>query len=131
MKKFLLWIALVMMLCFVSMPSLAEPVNINVEEPFTWVHLATVGGAAAFTLLVVQFIKAPLDRVWKLPTRLVVYVIALTVMLVATAFTSGLDIETVLLSFCNALLAALSAYGMYELTFAKADKPPEVNGSVY
>ncbi|MBO5500651.1 MAG: hypothetical protein J6A48_01365, partial [Clostridia bacterium] len=83
------------------------------------------------TLLVVQFIKAPLDRVWKLPTRLVVYVIALTVMLVATAFTSGLDIETVLLSFCNALLAALSAYGMYELTFAKADKPPEVNGSVY
>lgn len=57
--------------------------------------------------------------------------IALAAMLVATAFTSGLNIENVLLSLCNALLSALSAYGMYELTFAKVDKPPEVNGSIY
>ena len=28
-------------------------------EPFTWQYLASIAGAAAFTLLVVQFLKAP------------------------------------------------------------------------
>jgi Kef-type K+ transport system membrane component KefB len=130
MKKFLFLVALVLLICCAVAPALAESISSD-TEPFTWAYLGTIGGAAAFTLLVVQFIKAPLDRVWKLPTRLVAYVIALGVMLVATAFTSGLNIENVLLSLCNALLAALSAYGMYELTFAKTEKPPEENGSIY
>lgn len=124
MKKFFIWIALALLICFAATPAMAEAIE-TTAEPFTWAYLSTIAGAAAFTLLVVQFIKAPLDKVWKLPTRFVAYVIALTVMLVATAFTSGLNIDNVLLSVCNALLAALSAYGMYELTFAKADKPPE------
>lgn len=124
MKKFLFLFALVLLICCAVAPALAEAIS-GETEPFTWAYLGTIGGAAAFTLLVVQFIKAPLDKVWKLPTRFVAYVIALAVLLVATAFTSGLNVETVLLSLCNALLAALSAYGMYELTFAKADKPPE------
>lgn len=130
MKKFWIWIALALLICCAAAPALAETIGAE-TEPLTWAYLGTIGGAAAFTLLVVQFIKAPLDRVWKLPTRLVAYVIALGVMLVATAFTSGLNIENVLLSLCNALLAALSAYGMYELTFAKTEKPPEENGSIY
>lgn len=124
MKKFLFLFALVLLICCAVAPALAEAIE-TTAEPFTWAYLSTIAGAAAFTLLVVQFIKAPLDKVWKLPTRFVAYVIALAVLLVATAFTSGLNVETVLLSLCNALLAALSAYGMYELTFAKADKPPE------
>lgn len=124
MKKFLFLFALVLLICCAVAPALAEAIS-GETEPFTWAYLGTIGGAAAFTLLVVQFIKAPLDKVWKLPTRFVAYVIALAVLLVATAFTSGLNIDNVLLSVCNALLAALSAYGMYELTFAKADKPPE------
>lgn len=124
MKKFWFLFALVLLICCAVAPALAEAIS-GETEPFTWAYLGTIGGAAAFTLLVVQFIKAPLDKVWKLPTRFVAYVIALAVLLVATAFTSGLNIDNVLLSVCNALLAALSAYGMYELTFAKADKPPE------
>ena len=93
-----------------------------VTEPFTWGYLATVGGAAVFTLFVVQFAKAPLDKVWKIPTRFLVYVIALVTMLAATALTTGLNIDAVLLSAVNALLAATSAYGMYEVTFAKLSK---------
>lgn len=124
MKKFFIWLVLALLICFAATPAMAEAIGAE-TEPFTWAYLGTIGGSAAFTLLVVQFIKAPLDKVWKLPTRFVAYVIALAVLLVATAFTSGLNVETVLLSLCNALLAALSAYGMYELTFAKADKPPE------
>ena len=90
-------------------------------EPFTWQDLASIAGAAAFTLLVVQFLKAPLDKIWKIPTRVFAYIIALLTMLVATAFTTGLDIQTALLAVVNAFIAALTAYGAYEVTFAKLD----------
>ena len=96
--------------------------DINVGEPLTWTYLATIAGAAAFTLLIVQFFKAPLDKVWKIPTRAFAYIIALAIMLVATAFTSGLTAENVLLVAANAFLAAMSAYGAYEITFAKLSK---------
>ena len=96
--------------------------GINVGEPLTWAYLATIAGAAAFTLLIVQFFKAPLDKVWKIPTRVFAYVIALAIMLVATAFTAGLTAENVLLVAANAFLAAMSAYGAYEITFAKLNK---------
>mgnify|MGYP001554139059 FL=1 len=91
-------------------------------EPFTWQYLASIAGAAAFTLLVVQFLKAPLDKIWKIPTRVFAYIIALLTMLVATAFTTGLDIQTALLAVVNAFIAALTAYGAYEVTFAKVGK---------
>lgn len=90
-------------------------------EPFTWQYLASIAGAAAFTLLVVQFFKVPLDKVWKIPTRVLAYVIALIVMLVATAFTSGLTLQTALLAAVNALIAALTAMGGYEVTFKKME----------
>lgn len=98
------------------------PGGIAVGEPLTWTYLATIAGAAAFTLLIVQFFKAPLDKVWKIPTRIFAYVIALVIMLVATAFTDGLTAENVLLVAANAFLAAMAAYGAYEITFAKLSK---------
>lgn len=91
-------------------------------EPFSWEYLATIVGAAAFTLLVAQFLKFPLDKVWKIPTRIVVYVIALAVMVIATAFTTGLTAQAFLLACANAFIAALTAMGAYEVTFAKLDK---------
>ncbi|HIU47599.1 MAG TPA: hypothetical protein IAC59_10155 [Candidatus Fimadaptatus faecigallinarum] len=96
--------------------------GVEFGEPLTWTYLATIAGAAAFTLLVVQFLKAPLDKVWKIPTRVFAYVVALGVMLVATAFTTGLTVDNALLVGVNALLAALSAYGAYEVTFGKIEK---------
>lgn len=99
-----------------------EVPGVEVGEPLTWTYLATIAGAAAFTLLVVQFLKAPLDKVWKIPTRVFAYVVALGVMLVATAFTTGLTVDNALLVGVNALLAALSAYGAYEVTFGKIEK---------
>lgn len=91
-------------------------------EPMTWEYLATIGGAAALTLLIVQFLKVPLDNVWKIPTRVFVYLVALIIMLVATAFTSGITPQTAILTAANAFLAALTAYGAYEVTFAKLNK---------
>jgi len=106
----------------VDAPVVVDTPNIDVSEPFTWSYLATIAGAAVFTLLVVQFIKAPLDKVWKVPTRFLAYIIALATMLVATSLTTGLNIDNALLAAVNALLAAVSAYGMYEVTFAKKNK---------
>ena len=81
----------------------------NIPEPFTWSSLATLGGASAATLLIVQFLKLPLDRVWKIPTRLLAYAVALALMLAAAAFTTGLDAETAALCVINAFVAALAA----------------------
>lgn len=96
--------------------------DVQTGEPFAWSYLATIAGAAAFTLLIVQFFKAPLDKVWKIPTRVFAYLVSLFIMLVATAFTAGLTVDNVLLVAANAFLAAMSAYGAYEVTFAKIDR---------
>lgn len=114
--------ALLLCMLMIALPicALAETGEV-ITEPFTWQYLATVGGAAAFTLIVVQFIKAPLDKVWRIPTRFLAYLIALVTMLAATALTTGLNIDSVLLAVVNAILAATSAYGMYEVTFAKLE----------
>jgi len=93
------------------------------QTPFTWAYLATIAGATAATLLIVQFLKLPLDKAFgNIPTRLVAYAIALIIMLVATAFTTGLTAENALLAVVNAFVVALAAMGGYEITFAKAGK---------
>ena len=98
-----------------------EPTPDPSTGPWTWAYLATIAGATAATLLIVQFLKVPLDKVWKIPTRLFVYMIALIIMAVATAYTSGLTANTFLLCILNAFIVALAAYGSYELTFARLD----------
>ena len=96
--------------------------DVNAGEPFTWAYLATIAGAAAFTLLFVQLFKVPLDRIWKIPTRVFAYIVSLAVMIAATAFTTGLTVQSALLAAVNALVSALMAYGSYEVTFAKLNK---------
>lgn len=90
--------------------------------PMTWEQLATIAGAATATLLIVQLLKLPLDKVWKIPTRIIVFLIAAIVMLLATYFTQGLSWNTALLTLLNAVIAALTAMGAYELTFAKIEE---------
>ena len=91
-------------------------------NPFSWEQLATISGAALATMLIVQLLKLPLDKVWKIPTRIVVFVIAAVVMLLATYFTKGLSADAAILTILNAVIAALAAMGGYELTFAKIEK---------
>ena len=90
-------------------------------NPMTWEQLATIAGAATATLLIVQLLKLPLDKVWKIPTRIIVFIIAAIVMLLATYFTQGLSWNTALLTILNAVIAALTAMGAYELTFKKIE----------
>lgn len=123
MKKFI-FVLLAMAMLVIPCIAIAEgsaASDVSTGEPFTWQYLGTIAGAAAFTLLVVQFFKVPLDKVWKIPTRVLAYLVALTIMLVASAFTSGLTIQTALLAAVNALIAALTAMGGYEVTFKKME----------
>lgn len=91
-------------------------------NPVTWEQLATIGGAALATMLIVQLLKLPLDKVWKIPTRIIVFFIAFIVLILATYFTDGLSWNTALLTIINAVIVALTAMGGYELTFAKLEK---------
>lgn len=91
-------------------------------DPFSWEQLATIAGATLATLLVVQLLKLPLDKVWKIPTRIVAYVIALIVMLLAQHFTVGITWSNGTLAAVNAVIVALAAMGSYEITFAKFGK---------
>lgn len=129
--KRILWFLFTLLLLFaMALPfaALAEETtvvtapDVNAGEPFTWSYLATIAGAAAFTLLFVQLFKVPLDKIWKIPTRVFAYIVSLAVMIAATAFTTGLTVQSALLAAVNALVSALMAYGSYEVTFAKLNK---------
>ena len=102
----------VVMLCSVALAEGELP-----TEPFTWQYIATIAGATAATLLIVQLLKMPLDKVWKIPTRIWVYIIAMALMIAAAGFTTGLDIQTALITAVNAVIVALAAMGAYEMTF--------------
>ena len=92
-------------------------------EPFSWMTLGTIAGCTAFALLFVQLIKAPLDKVWKIPTRLLVYVVCLVEMLLTAVFAGdGLTWNTALLAVVNAVIPTLAAMGAYEMTFGRGGK---------
>ena len=118
MRKFLMIVLLIMTI----LPAVAFAEGELPTEPFTWAQLATIAGATAAVLLIVQLLKLPLDRVWKIPTRIVVYVISLVILLLATLFTDGLTVQTGILTAVNAVIVALAAMGAYEMTFRKLDE---------
>jgi hypothetical protein len=131
MKKVFVWLLLLLFLLpVVAMAeqlaeAAAEVVASEIPtNPVTWEQLATIGGAALATMLIVQLLKLPLDKVWKIPTRIIVFVIAFVVLILATYFTDGLSWNTALLTVINAVIVALTAMGGYEMTFAKFEKKP-------
>ena len=120
MKK--LYTCLVLILMSLLMCSVALAEGELPTDPFTWEQLATIAGATLATLLIVQLLKLPLDKVWKIPTRIIAYVIALAVMILATHFTMGLTWSNVGLAAINAVIVALAAMGAYEMTFKKIEE---------
>ena len=120
MKKIIYCLLLIMalgLMCSVAMAEGELP-----TDPFSWEQLATIAGATLATLLVVQLLKLPIDKIWKIPTRIVAYVIAIVVMLLATHFTVGITWSNGILAAVNAVIVALAAMGSYEITFAKLGK---------
>lgn len=119
MKKLLLCLVLFMAMLLTCSVALAE--GELPTEPFSWEQLATIAGATVATVLIVQLLKLPLDRVWKIPTRIMVYFIALVILLLATQFTTGLTAQNGILTAVNAVIVALAAMGAYEVTIRKLE----------
>ena len=121
---------ILMLLLFPAVALAEELAEVAVEivaseiptQPVTWAQLATIGGAALATMLIVQLLKLPLDKVWKIPTRIIVFVISFIVLILATYFTQGLTWNTALLTVINAVIVALTAMGGYEMTFKKIEE---------
>jgi uncharacterized membrane protein AbrB (regulator of aidB expression) len=124
-KRFCMLILAALLVCFLlgGMAS-AEVVSSTTipTEPFSWEYLATIAGATLVTMLIVQLLKLPLGKVWKIPTRLIVYLIALIISLLATHFTVGLTWENGILTAVNAVIIALAAMGGYEVTIKKLEQ---------
>ena len=120
MKKIIYCLLLIMALVLMCSVAMAE--GELPTDPFSWEQLATIAGATLATLLVVRLLKLPIDKIWKIPTRIVAYVIALVVMLLATHFTVGITWSNGILAAVNAVIVALAAMGSYEITFAKLGK---------
>ena len=118
MKKFFMFLLLILLL----LPVMAFAEGELPTEPFTWAYLVTIGGATVAVLLFVQVIKLPLDKIWKIPTKIVVYFVSLIVLLLATYFTTGLTVSDGFLAAFNALIVTAAAWGLYEVTFKKLDE---------
>lgn len=125
MKK-LIW-GLMMTMTILLLTTVAMAEGELPTEPFSWEQLGTIAGATLATLLIVQLLKLPLDRVWRIPTRIIAYVIALVIMIVATHFTIGLTWSNAGLAAINAVIVALAAMGAYEVTFRKLEEHKILN----
>ena len=98
---------------------------------FDWAGLATPAAAIAAVLLIVQYTKGTVDKVFgRIPTRLFVLLLSLLIVLGAQAATEGVTWADAPLVALNGFVVAFAAMGAYETTFAKRDaeketKPPD------
>lgn len=114
MKKIVVLLVILMVPMLLCAAALAEPTEGQpVEGFFSWAILATYAGATAATVAVTQVFKGVgfIDRI---PTRIVSYVVALILLIAATAFTSGLTVETAVLCVVNAVVVSLASNGTFD-----------------
>ena len=91
------------------------------NEFVTWEFVKTYSGAILTVTLLTQFVKG-LGFIERIPTRIVSYVIAVVVMLLAQIFTGGFTVSAAALTFINAVIVSLAANGTYDLCAAELKK---------
>lgn len=83
------------------------------EEFFSWSMLATYSGATLATMLITQLLKG-VSLIEKLPTRVFSYLVAFVLLLLSTAFTTGLTLDSGALCLINAVVVSLAANGAFD-----------------
>lgn len=83
-------------------------------EFFTWQFLITFAGAMTATGILTQFLKGLIDQVFKIPTQLLAYIIALVVMNAGQFVLGEFSIGNLGLNFINAVLIATATSGTYD-----------------
>ena len=118
MKKLTL-LAMVFVMLLLAVPACAEAITPGTDAFFDWGYLATYSGAVAAVVFIVQFLKLPVDKIGHVPTRILVYVVSLAVLLFAQMFTgNSFSPEVIVLAVLNAVIVAFAAMGVYERAIA-------------
>lgn len=123
MQKRLIQTAVLVLVLF--LPALALAEGVDGASFFTWDSIGTFTGAVALVVFLVQVLKLPMDKVWRIPTQYVVYIISLIVLLLAQAFVpslGGLTVQSGILCVFNAALVALAAMSTYDITIGKVEE---------
>lgn len=130
MRKLNLFFLAMTIMLTIALPACAESAQQpGVNAFFDWSCLATYSGAVAAVVFIVQFLKLPIDRLGHVPTRVLVYVVSLAVLLLAQLFTGHLFTpEVIALAVLNAVIVAFAAMGVYERAIAlpEAEKNDEL-----
>lgn len=88
-----------------------------------WETIATFSGAVGLTVLIVQLLKLPIDKVGKIPTRYLVYVVCFAIMLLAQVFLgNSFSLALVALTAINAVVGSMTAMSVYEIAIAKPEE---------
>ena len=85
----------------------------------TWQALTTQAGSLLATMTVTELLK-DIGLLRRLPTRLLSFFVSLVLLLLATAFTSGLTVSRALIAPVNAAVTALACNGTYDALVKKA-----------
>ncbi len=91
------------------------------NEFLTWNFLGTMGGVVMATTLITQFLKMPLDKVWKIPTRFIVFLIALILLFAFDLVTGAFKPDRSILLILDAVVASMTSMGTYENTFKRLE----------
>lgn len=92
------------------------------NEFYSWDNLSSFSGIVACVTLIIQFTKVSLDKVWKIPTRFVVWILSYILLIIVSWFNAGITTNIVLMSALNAVVVTLASMGAYEATFRKVDE---------
>ena len=84
--------------------------------------IGTFAGMVVAINLIVQFLKPLLDKVKKIPTRYLVWAIAVIVSTAYQAITGTFTAAVIYLLLLNSILLTLTAMGSYEATIKKLVK---------
>lgn len=91
------------------------------NEYLTWEFLGTFSGMVGAVTLLVQFLKLPFDKVWKIPTRYIVLFISMALLFAVEIFTTGFDPQRIPLVVLNAVVVSVASLGTYEVTIQKIE----------
>ncbi|HEX2926519.1 MAG TPA: hypothetical protein VHP38_09740 [Ruminiclostridium sp.] len=91
------------------------------NEFYSWEYLSSFSGIVASVTLIIQFSKVSLDKIWKIPTRFVVWLLSYVMLILVSWFTVGITLQKVLMSSLNAVVVTLASMGAYEATFKEKD----------
>lgn len=91
------------------------------DEYFTLESMGTFAGMVVVLTVIVQFLKPLIDKIVCMPTRYVVWIIAIMLSTAYTAITGSFSWSSMLLLLLNSIVLTMAAMGTYEVTFKKLE----------